>query len=31
MSDAALATVQGYSWDDATDLFEAALLRIARE
>lgn len=31
MSDAALATVRGYSWDDATDLFEAALLRISRE
>jgi glycosyltransferase involved in cell wall biosynthesis len=31
MSDAALATTTQYSWDDATDLFEAALLRAARE
>ena len=27
MSDAAYATVTGYSWDDATDRFEAALKR----
>jgi glycosyltransferase involved in cell wall biosynthesis len=28
MSDAALATARGYSWDDATDRFEAALREI---
>ena len=30
LSDAAYATVTGYSWDDATDRFEAAL-RVATE
>lgn len=31
MSDEALATATRYSWDDATDLFEAALKRIVGE
>lgn len=31
MSDAALATVTGYTWDDASRSFEAALHRIAEE
>lgn len=30
MSDAAYATAHGYTWDDATDRFEAALERIVR-
>jgi glycosyltransferase involved in cell wall biosynthesis len=30
MSDAALATATRYTWDDATDLFEAAIMRAAR-
>jgi glycosyltransferase involved in cell wall biosynthesis len=29
LSDAAYATVSGYSWDDATDRFEAALMKTA--
>jgi hypothetical protein len=29
MSDAALATAQGYTWDDATTLLERALAGIA--
>jgi glycosyltransferase involved in cell wall biosynthesis len=29
MSDAALATAESFSWDDATDIFESALLAIA--
>jgi len=31
MSDAAYRTARGYTWDDATDLFEAALFRAAAQ
>jgi glycosyltransferase involved in cell wall biosynthesis len=31
MSAAAEATARGYSWDDATDLFESALVRIIKQ
>ena len=30
MSDAALATATRYTWDDATNLFEAAITKVSR-